>query len=193
MSFFKCRRYYLLFIVTLLLIAGCIQPITTTGSMDQHSDHRAEDAHTEDASHDGLMIVDAVLNETLPGAMATAAYLTIHNHTEKAIQWISAETAVAEITELHETVNDDGMMRMIYQPDGFTIPASGSLTLERGGKHIMLMELVEPLEAGQKHDIVLNFKDRSSVTLSVPVVAIGADSVDHGESSHAHEENESGN
>jgi len=48
---------------------------------------------------------------------------------------------VAQALSFYETVNANGVMRMIAQPDGFTVPAGESLVLEPGEKHLMLENL----------------------------------------------------
>ena len=41
--------------------------------------------------------------------------------------------------EIHETKIEDGIARM-RELDALVVPARGSVTLERGGKHLMLMK-----------------------------------------------------
>ena len=43
----------------------------------------------------------------------------------------------------------DGVMKMVHHPEGWEIPAGGTLELKPGGKHIMLIGLTAPLEAGR--------------------------------------------
>jgi copper(I)-binding protein len=123
--------------------------------------------------------VQPIANEiTVVGAMARPApleggtgaiYLTILNGLPEEVRLVSASSPLAAVTELHETVNDEGVMRMIPQPDGFTIPAGESVELAPGGKHIMLIDLVHPLLAGEEIPLTLSFRPSVLLTLTVPV------------------------
>lgn len=99
-----------------------------------------------------------------------AAYMTIINPTDAADRLVSASSPAAKVGELHETVNDGGVMRMIPQPDGFEIPAKGMVELKPGGKHVMLIDLVAPLEIGQEIQITLTFEQAGEMILTVPVM-----------------------
>lgn len=103
-----------------------------------------------------------------------AAYMTVLNGLDSPVQLASAASSAAETVELHETVDDAGVMRMVPQPDGFEIPAGGSVELKPGGKHIMLIGLVQPLEPGQEIEVTLNFVGADPITVSVPVVEMDA-------------------
>jgi periplasmic copper chaperone A len=96
------------------------------------------------------------------------AFMEITNNGE-ADRLVSAQSPVAGTVEIHETVNDNGVMRMVPQPDGFELPANETLILKPGGKHIMLMQLVAPLEGGQEIEITLNFEKHASIQLQVPI------------------------
>ena len=60
--------------------------------------------------------------------------------------------------ELHESINDNGVMKMEPHPEGFEIPAGGTLELKPGGKHVMLLGLVKPLAVGDTIELTLNFE-----------------------------------
>ena len=115
--------------------------------------------------------VEMPMSRPSPLAAGTgAAYMTLINPTETADRMIAASSPAAKVVELHETVNDGGVMRMIPQPDGFEIPARSVVELKPGGKHIMLIELVAPLEIGQEIELTLTFEQAGEMVLTVPVV-----------------------
>ena len=64
-------------------------------------------------------------------------------------------------------------MRMIPQPDGFAIPAGEGVELAPGGKHIMLIDLMHPLTAGDEIPLTLSFSPSSLLTLTVQVMEMG--------------------
>jgi len=101
-----------------------------------------------------------------------AAYLTILNGLDEDVQLQAASSAAAATVELHETVEESGVMRMVPHPEGFTVPAGGSLVLKPGGKHVMLLGVVQPLAAGDTIDLGLQFGNGTAITLTVPVTDI---------------------
>lgn len=106
-------------------------------------------------------------------------YLTVTNPTDQADRLLSADSPVADHVELHETINDNGVMRMRPRPEGFEIPAHSTLELKPGGKHIMLVDLAAPLVAGQQISVTLHFATAGDRQLAVPVMAMeGADMPD---------------
>jgi hypothetical protein len=110
-----------------------------------------------------------------PGPLAggtSAVYFSVLNGLDHDVRLVSASSPVAAVVETHETVNDNGIMRMIPQPDGFLIPARQSLKLEPGGKHIMLIDLAAPLAVGDKFPLTLSFDTGEAMSITVPVMDI---------------------
>ena len=100
-----------------------------------------------------------------------AIYLTVVNDGDSNDRLLSAEVGVAEAVELHETTMDDnGVMRMA-RASNFEVPAGGSMALEPGGKHIMLIGVNEDLGPGDTIDVTLNFEQSDPITLKVEVEA----------------------
>lgn len=121
---------------------------------------------------DELTVTDAW---SRPSPMAQGngvVYLTVTNGTGQADRLLSAESPVADHVELHETINDNGVMRMRPQPDGFEIPPHSILELKPGGKHIMLVDLTAPLVAGQSISITLHFEVAGDRQLAAPVTGM---------------------
>lgn len=103
-----------------------------------------------------------------------AVYLTIANPTDADEQLIGAATNIANAVELHETINDNNVMRMEPRPDGFVIPAGEELVLEPGGKHIMLIGLAEALAEGDTFTLTLQFAQADPMTVDIAVMDIAA-------------------
>lgn len=103
-----------------------------------------------------------------------AAYLVIENGGEVADRLLSAASPVAARVELHATSEVDGVMRMQSLPEGIAVPAHGSVTLEPGGMHVMLMGLEAPLVEGEALPLALSFEHAGEVALSVPILGPGA-------------------
>jgi copper(I)-binding protein len=59
-------------------------------------------------------------------------------------------------------------MRM-RQVASIDVPAGGTVSLEPGGLHIMLIDLREPLKQGETLPLTLTFAKAGKVTVQVPV------------------------
>jgi periplasmic copper chaperone A len=66
---------------------------------------------------------------------------------------------------------DSGEMAMTMRElvGGLPLPAGETVMLAPGGYHIMLIDLVEPLETGDEFELTLDFENADDVTLNVEV------------------------
>jgi copper(I)-binding protein len=65
---------------------------------------------------------------------------------------------------------DEGEGEMTMRPvDGIDIPAEGTVTLEPGGYHVMLIDLAKPLAAGETFDLTLTFENAGEQVVTVTV------------------------
>ena len=121
----------------------------------------------------------------MPPAMpSTAAYLTLRNRTDRDIDIVAGESPVAAVTELHDHVEDaHGVMRM-REVAAITIPANGRVELQPGGLHVMLIDLLEPLEAGQVVPITLHLEDHGEIHFEAPVRRGDGSGMPHGSGHH---------
>ncbi|MGB7405273.1 MAG: copper chaperone PCu(A)C, partial [Pacificimonas sp.] len=70
--------------------------------------------------------------------------------------------------ELHETIDEDGIMRMVPQ-EAFELPAGGTLSLAPGGKHGMTTgDMVLPA-AGENVRLTLIFEDAGELAATASV------------------------
>lgn len=100
----------------------------------------------------------------------SAAFGGLTNAGSEDVTVVSATTEASSMLELHETVeNETGEMVMREIEGGFVVPAGDTLALEPGGNHIMLMDLVDPLEAGEEVTFTLTFSDGSTYEFTAPV------------------------
>ncbi|OII60824.1 copper resistance protein CopZ [Streptomyces sp. CC53] len=123
---------------------------------------------TADASSDGgpaLKVSGAFIPEPVNGDMA-GGFLTVTN-TGGAADTLTAVTSdVSDDVQLHETKD-----QKMQQVTSFDVPANGSLSLERGGNHLMFMDLKRDLKQGDKVRVELRFKESDTITVEVPVEA----------------------
>ena len=114
-----------------------------------------------------ITVHDAYLRSS--SAMSGAGFMRIDNAGGADCQLIGAATPAAARAELHTHIDEGGMMKMVHVPEGFTIPAQGHFLLERGGPHVMLMELTGPLEQGAEVPLTLDFGTCGQVEFTAAV------------------------
>ena len=98
-----------------------------------------------------------------------AAYLTIKNDGKEADTFISAESPMAEKTQIHETRDENGIMKMRAVKDGVEIKPGSSLEFKPGGYHIMLMDLKKPLEAGAMVPLTITLAKAGAINVEIKV------------------------
>lgn len=109
----------------------------------------------------------ATIGAERPGAL----YLTIRNHGAADDALIGVSTPAAAMPMLHETVVEDGVVRMPHVAS-MPVPAGGTAALEPGGFHGMLMDLSAALETGGSFPVTLLFESGVEATLDVAVLPL---------------------
>ncbi len=117
-----------------------------------------------------LEVVDAWIRKPAADIHVTSAYMTLRSKHPHADQLIGVESTVAGSTEIHETAQVDGMMRM-QQVTAVDVPAKGALELKPGGTHIMLMELRKTIQTVSQVPVVLRFSSAPPMKVMTPVRA----------------------
>lgn len=106
--------------------------------------------------------------ELPPLAHTGAAYLSIHNTGTQADRLLSATSPIAARIEMHKHEHAAGMMRMQHV-EAVALPAGQQVDFAPGGLHLMLIDLRQPLAAGQDFTLELNFEHAGSVQVRVEV------------------------
>jgi len=114
-----------------------------------------------------IKITNAYTKELPPNSPTTAVYFTITNNDEIFDKLIGASTPVAEITEIHEHVFSDGMMKM--QKLESVVIAVGRTQFKPHGNHLMLINLKEELKSGNTFPITLQFANFGKLETTVTV------------------------
>lgn len=160
----------LLLVAAMLALAACrMGPV---GSMPMASGDAAmtEPAPAPQPEPGTLTVIDVRARPAPLAGGNGAAYMTVLNGLDVPVRLASAASAAAEFVETHETMEEQGVMKMVMLPDGYEIPAGAVLELKPGGKHIMLIGLAQPLNLGDSFELTLNFDNGESMTVTVPVV-----------------------
>ena len=170
----------------LTVAAGC-------GDDETSSDTTAAAADATTAPVAGEVTFAGQWARTSP-AMATAgaAYVTITSTIDDKLVTALVDPSIAATVEVHETVMADmtsdtamssdtamgsdttmagGEGEMMMRPVAFIeLPAGVAVELKPGGYHIMLLNLVEPLEVGTSFELTLVFEHAGQITIDVPVL-----------------------
>lgn len=153
-------------LATLALLAGLTVPVP---------------GGAHDYAAGALTIDHPYVLATPPNAPVAGGYLVVENAGPDDDRLVAVEVGVdvAGLVQLHEMAMDDGIMRMSEVPGGIEVPAGGAVTLERGGLHVMFMQLVDGLAAGDSFPATLVFERAGRVEVLFDVEARGA-AQDHG-------------
>jgi len=155
-------------IILLAALAGCM-PVHQSAPMADMAAMTTE-APLPEPEPGKLTIIDVRARPAPLVGGTGAIYLTVLNGLDSDVQLVSASSPVANVVETHETIAENGVMRMIPLPDGYTVPAGEALVLKPGGKHIMLIDIVEPLAPGDTVNLTVHFDNGESMEVTVPVL-----------------------
>ena len=116
---------------------------------------------------------------TVPQQQATGVFATITS--AQGGRLVEVRSAAAGVVEIHEMSMDGNVMRMRVLPGGLALPAGQPVALKPGGYHVMLMDLKQPLKAGDTVSVTLVVegadKRRESIEIKAlvrPLAAAGA-------------------
>jgi copper(I)-binding protein len=114
-----------------------------------------------------VAVDDPWIAETPPGATAAAAFMVIANDGAEARTVVGAQSPACERIEIHRSEMDGGIARMREQKS-LAVPAGGSVTLEPGGIHLMLIR-PKTLSAGDRVAITFELADGATLTVEAEV------------------------
>jgi copper(I)-binding protein len=126
------------------------------------------------AQGDAIDVQNAWVRATVPGQMATGAFMTLT--AKDASKLVGASTPAAGVTQVHEMKMDAGVMKMAEVKGGLELPVGKAVELKPGGYHVMLMDLKAPLLKDSTLPLTLVFKDakgvESKIEIKLPVSAV---------------------
>lgn len=103
-------------------------------------------------------------------AMAGAAFMEITNQSGQDDVLVAAKTNASAMAELHTHIEDgDGVMMMRQIEGGIPLAQGETVTMKRGGDHVMLMGLNGVLKNGAVVQITLTFEKAGDITVDVVV------------------------
>ncbi|QKE63240.1 copper chaperone PCu(A)C [Aquipseudomonas campi] len=105
-----------------------------------------------------------------PNAPNGGAYFIVHNQAESADRLLAVSTPRAAKAELHTHLMLGDVMKM-QKVDSVSIPAGGEARFAPGGNHVMLFGLTQPLVAGERFPLTLEFEKAGKVDVEVAIEA----------------------
>jgi copper(I)-binding protein len=174
----------------LAAVALAAVPLAACGDDDEATTTTTEAPATSEAAGPAIELEGAWARPSPAMATAGAVYVEITNRgdVDDALVGVAVDASVAAKAELHEstaaeptddTMDDEGMgegsgttmggMMGMRPVDEIPVPAGGSVSLEPGGYHIMLLELAAPLEMGTTIEVVLTFAEAGELVLEAEV------------------------
>lgn len=111
-----------------------------------------------------LVISELEVTQPIPGRHMSAGFFTLTNNTDEVISITGVDSPQFARVEIHETTVTDGVSRM-RKLDVLEVPAQRSVVLERGGKHLMLMQAQDIGDS-----VTLQFVSGDAPVLSVDYV-----------------------
>ncbi len=128
----------------------------------------------------GITVKDAWVRTSVPGQMATGAFMKITARENSRL--VALSSPVAGVVEVHEMKMDDGIMKMRAVEGGLDLPAGKTVELKPGGYHVMLMDLKAALPKDSMVPLTLVFKDARGVEHKVELklpVAVALEATQH--------------
>lgn len=106
--------------------------------------------------------------ETPPGAQVMAGYMQIHNPSQLPVHIIAVSSPDVDKVEMHLSKEVDGIAKMLPQTQ-LTIDANGTLTLQPGSYHLMMIKPHKRFLQGDSITLTLTLSDKQqqNVTLLV--------------------------
>ncbi|WP_371920127.1 copper chaperone PCu(A)C [Pseudomonas sp. F(2018)] len=105
-----------------------------------------------------------------PTAPNGAAYFVVHNKGTAGDRLLGASTPLAATAELHTHVHLGDVMKM-QKVDSVGVPANGEARFEPSSNHVMLFGLKQPLVAGERFPLTLEFEKAGKVEVEVAIEA----------------------
>ncbi|MEW6118868.1 MAG: copper chaperone PCu(A)C [Pseudomonadota bacterium] len=127
----------------------------------------------------GVSVSDAWARATMPGQKVSGAYMKIRSDADARL--VAASSPTVPRVEVHEMRMDGDVMRM-REVKAIDLPKGKMVSLEPGGYHIMLMNLKQPIVAGETIPLTLTIESggkKQAVEVKAEARAPGSGAMQH--------------
>lgn len=119
-----------------------------------------------------ISVIDGYIRASIPGASNSSAYMTINNNNnEKTVTLVKVTSKISLNIEMHNHIMKNGMMHM-EKLQKIDIDANSKVLLQPHGLHLMVFNLVEPLNSNDVVEVTLHFSDKRTVIVPLPVQSL---------------------
>lgn len=122
---------------------------------------------TEGSSSGGkpeLRVTESFMPEPVGGSDMAAGFVTVTNNGAAADRLTSVTSGLAGDITIHTTKN-----QQMREVTSLAVPAHGELDLERGGNHLMFMNLRKQPRRGETVSVQLHFAKAGTLNAELPV------------------------
>jgi copper(I)-binding protein len=120
----------------------------------------------------GDVTISNVWARATPGGARTGAAF-LEATAKSGDRLLAVKSDAAGRVELHNHVHEGDVMRM-RRVDAIDLPAGKPVVLAPGGYHVMLMDLKQPLKAGDTLALTLVFEKAGEIAVKASIQPIGA-------------------
>ena len=106
-----------------------------------------------------------------PASDTSAMFGTVNNAGSETVSITGGSAPGVGMVQVHEFVKDGNTEVMQEVDGGLPVPAGGSVSLEPGSYHVMLMEFSEQWAVGDEVTVTLDLSNGQSVDVTAPVRA----------------------
>lgn len=118
-------------------------------------------------------VENAWVRATVAGQQATGAFMTLTASSDSKL--LSVQSPIAKIVQIHVSTMTNDVMSM-HPVDFVPLPAGKAVALDPGSYHVMLIDLVTQVKAGDKAPLVLTIEnakgEKETITLEAEVRAL---------------------
>lgn len=122
-------------------------------------------------------VENAWVRATVAGQQATGAFMTLTASSDSKL--LSVQSPIARIVQIHVSTMNNDVMSM-HPVDFVPLPAGKAVALDPGSYHVMLIDLVEQIKAGDKVPLVLTVEnakgEKETLAIEAEVRALNAGS-----------------
>ncbi len=119
-------------------------------------------------AHAQVTIQKPWVRSTVPGQKVAGGFMTIAS--PSAVSLVGGSSPAARALEIHQTVMEGDVMRMIPVPR-LEIPGGKPVELKPGSYHVMLIDIAKPLARGESVPIKLTFEQLGKAPETVEIKA----------------------
>lgn len=160
------------------LLVGFITLICAVSYADNQAAQNPNSTNSSDQPND-LLPAEVAVNFAQPWARPTtnvqgkvsnsAMYFTLINSRSKSYKLVNISSDKISGIEIHQTINDQGVSKMVKVDYPFSIAGNINVDFKPGGMHIMLYDPKVDLNVGDEFKITFFFDDNTRKIVDVKV------------------------